>query len=173
MTLMTQPTRHVIKKYANRKLYDTRTSRYVTLQGISELVRAGHDVQVIERDSGRDLTPLVLSQIVTSEEKRTGTDNGTTTPQERGQTLIGYVRRTLSVPAALVSGEVERRRSDLEDLVEVAVARALQRLSIPSQRDLDLLRRRLDALERDVRELRAHPSGPPPPSGPSGAPPAP
>src|SRR5436190_14978289 len=104
MTLMTQPTRHVIKKYANRKLYDTRTSRYVTLQGISELVRAGHDVQVIERDSGRDLTPLILSQIVTSEEKRTGADNGTT-PQERGQTLIGYVRRTLSVPAALVSGE--------------------------------------------------------------------
>jgi polyhydroxyalkanoate synthesis repressor PhaR len=172
MTLMTQPTRHVIKKYANRKLYDTRTSRYVTLQGISELVRAGHDVQVIERDSGRDLTPLVLSQIVTSEEKRTGTDNGTTTPQERGQTLIGYVRRTLSVPAALVSGEVERRRSDLEDLVEVAVARALQRLSIPNQRDLDLLRRRLDALERDVRELRRQQAGPPPGAA-SGAAPAP
>ena len=172
MTLMTQPTRHVIKKYANRKLYDTRTSRYVTLQGISELVRAGHDVQVIERDSGRDLTPLVLSQIVTSEEKRTGTDNGTTTPQERGQTLIGYVRRTLSVPAALVSGEVERRRSDLEDLVEVAVARALQRLSIPSQRDMDLLRRRLDALERDVRELRGQQAGPPP-GATSGAAPAP
>ena len=171
MTLMTQPTRHVIKKYANRKLYDTRTSRYVTLQGISELVRAGHDVQVIERDSGRDLTPLILSQIVTSEEKRTGADNGTT-PQERGQTLIGYVRRTLSVPAALVSGEVERRRSDLEDLVEVAVARALQRLSIPNQRDLDLLRRRLDALERDVRELRAQQAGPTPGAA-SGAAPTP
>jgi polyhydroxyalkanoate synthesis repressor PhaR len=170
---MTQPTRHVIKKYANRKLYDTRTSRYVTLQGISELVRAGHDVQVIERDSGRDLTPLVLSQIVTSEEKRTGTDNGTSTPQERGQTLIGYVRRTLSVPAALVSGEVERRRSDLEDLVEVAVARALQRLSIPSQRDLDQLRRRLDALERDVRELRGQQPAVPPPDANDGATPAP
>ena len=48
--------KHVIKKYANRKLYDTQTSRYITLEGISKLVRDGCEIQVVERDSGRDLT---------------------------------------------------------------------------------------------------------------------
>ena len=62
--------KHLIKKYANRKLYDTRTSRYITLEGISQLVREGDDIQVVDRDSGRDLTPLILSQIVVGEEKR-------------------------------------------------------------------------------------------------------
>jgi polyhydroxyalkanoate synthesis repressor PhaR len=143
------PDRHLIKKYANRKLYDTRTSRYITLEGISRLVRDGHDIEVVDRDTGRDLTPLVLSQIVMGEEKR-GDDDGREVLQDRGQALIEYVRRTLTAPAALVSNEVVRRRSDFEDLVELAVARALEKLSIPSRRDIEALNARVDELERRV-----------------------
>src|SRR5689334_25048563 len=101
--------KHLIKKYANRKLYDTQTSRYITLEGISRLVRDGHDIQVVDRDTGRDLTPLILSQIVVSEEKQGEDDGGTI--QDRGQALFDYVRRTLSGPAALVSSKMERGRS--------------------------------------------------------------
>jgi polyhydroxyalkanoate synthesis repressor PhaR len=151
---MSASTKHVIKKYANRKLYDTQSSRYVTLEGISELLRQGHEIQVLERDTGRDLTPLVLSQIVATEEKR-GPDNVNATIHERGQTLLGYVRRSLSVPAALVSGEVEKRRSELEDLVEGAVEQALLRLSIPTRRDVEQLSRRLAELERQIEALQA------------------
>src|SRR5256885_12881477 len=97
--------KHLIKKYANRKLYDTRTSRYVTLDGISRLVRDGDDIQVVDRDTGRDLTPLILSQIVMGEEKRS--ENGDAL-HERGQALLDYVRHTLSAPAALVGGRLER-----------------------------------------------------------------
>jgi polyhydroxyalkanoate synthesis repressor PhaR len=139
--------RHVIKKYANRKLYDTLNSRYITLEGISKLVRDGHDIEVVERDTGRDLTALILSQIVMGEEKRVDS-NGVENLQDRGQALLGYVRRTLSGSAALVTGEVEKRRSELEDLVDSAVERALARLSIPSRRDLEALSHRLDELER-------------------------
>src|SRR5438093_304328 len=64
--------RHLIKKYANRKLYDTRTSRYITLEGIAQLISEGADVEVVDRESGRDLTPVVLSQTVLSEERRGG-----------------------------------------------------------------------------------------------------
>jgi polyhydroxyalkanoate synthesis repressor PhaR len=145
--------RHLIKKYANRKLYDTRTSRYITLEGISRLVRDGHDIEVVDRDSGRDLTPLVLSQIVMGEEKR-GDDNGSEVLQDRGQALLEYVRRTLSAPAALVSSEMGRRRSEFEDLVETAVARALEKLSIPSHRDIDALSARLDELERRIERAQ-------------------
>lgn len=139
--------RHVIKKYANRKLYDTQNSRYITLEGISKLVRDGHDIQVVERDTGRDLTSLILSQIVMGEEKRVDS-NGVENLHERGQALLGYVRRTLSGSAALVSSEVEKRRSELEDLVDSAVERALVRLSIPSRRDIESLNARIDQLER-------------------------
>jgi polyhydroxyalkanoate synthesis repressor PhaR len=142
--------RHVIKKYANRKLYDTQNSRYITLEGISKLVRDGHDIQVVERDTGRDLTSLILSQIVMGEEKRVDS-NGVENLQDRGQALLGYVRRTLSGSAALVSGEVEKRRSELEDLVDSAVERALTRLSIPSRRDVEAINARLDQLERRLQ----------------------
>jgi polyhydroxyalkanoate synthesis repressor PhaR len=150
--------RYLIKKYANRKLYDTRTSRYITLEGISRLVREGHDIEVLDRDTGRDLTPLVLSQIVMGEEKRGGDDNGREVVQDRGQALIEYVRRTLTAPAALVSSEVGRRRSEFEDLVEMAVARALEKLSIPSRRDIDALNARVDELERRLERSSARPA---------------
>ena len=139
--------KHLIKKYANRKLYDTQTSRYITLEGISQLVREGRDIQVVDRDTGRDLTPLILSQIVVGEEKRNEEDGGDSTLHDRGQALFDYVRRTLSGPAALVSSRVERGRGELEELVDLAVERALTRLSIPTRRDLEALNARLDELE--------------------------
>ena len=146
--------RHLIKKYANRKLYDTVTSRYITLEGISRLVREGHDIQVVDRDTGRDLTPLVLSQIVMGEEKRGGETNGMDVVADRGQALLEYVRRTLSAPAALVSGEVERRRAEFEDLVDL-VERVVARYTLPSRRDLAALSDRIEELERRVRRLEA------------------
>jgi polyhydroxyalkanoate synthesis repressor PhaR len=59
-----------IKRYANRKLYDTQASRYVTLDQIAELVRAGEDVQVIDNTSKEDLTSVTLAQIIFEEEKK-------------------------------------------------------------------------------------------------------
>jgi polyhydroxyalkanoate synthesis repressor PhaR len=60
----------VIKRYAYRKLYDTRDSRYVTLDQISEMIRRGDEVQVIDNSSKEDLTSVTLAQIVFEEEKR-------------------------------------------------------------------------------------------------------
>jgi hypothetical protein len=150
--------KHLIKKYANRKLYDTRTSRYITLEGISDLVRDGHDIQVVERDSGRDLTPLILSQIVMGEEKRGRSENGGETLQDRGQALLEYVRQTLSGPAALVTSQVERGRSEVEELVDMAVERALIRLSVPTHRDLEALNARMNDLEDRMARMPGSPA---------------
>ncbi|GAB4202894.1 MAG: polyhydroxyalkanoate synthesis regulator DNA-binding domain-containing protein [Sandaracinaceae bacterium] len=59
----------VIKRYANRKLYDTRDSRYVTLQQIAEFVRGGEDVAIIDNTTKEDLTSATLAQIVYEAEK--------------------------------------------------------------------------------------------------------
>ncbi|MCK5800790.1 MAG: polyhydroxyalkanoate synthesis regulator DNA-binding domain-containing protein [Deltaproteobacteria bacterium] len=62
--------RRTIKRYANRKLYDTEDSRYVTLDQISEMIRGGEDVQVIDNSTKDDLTSVTLAQIIFEEEKR-------------------------------------------------------------------------------------------------------
>ena len=59
----------VIKRYANRKLYDTRDSRYVTLPQIAELVRGGEDVQIIDNRTKENLTSVTLAQIIYESEK--------------------------------------------------------------------------------------------------------
>jgi polyhydroxyalkanoate synthesis repressor PhaR len=64
-------TARTIKRYANRKLYDTRESRYVTLEHIAAMVRAGDDVRVVDNTSQADLTTATLAQIIFEEEKAT------------------------------------------------------------------------------------------------------
>ena len=60
----------IIKRYANRKLYDTRDSRYVTLQQIAEYVRDGEDVRIVDNKTKEDLTNVTLAQIIYEEEKK-------------------------------------------------------------------------------------------------------
>lgn len=59
-----------IKRYPNRKLYDTDARRYITLEEIAELVQRGEDVQVVDHASGVDLTALTLSQVVFELQKK-------------------------------------------------------------------------------------------------------
>ena len=60
----------IIKRYANRKLYDTQHSRYVTLEQIAEMIRHGDDVKIIDNRSKDDLTSVTLAQIIFEEEKK-------------------------------------------------------------------------------------------------------
>lgn len=60
----------VIKKYANRRLYDTESSSYITLERLAEMVRQKRDFQVVDAKSGEDITHNVLTQIIMDEEAR-------------------------------------------------------------------------------------------------------
>ena len=54
----------IVKKYSNRRLYDTDESRYITLEELTEKIRAGADVRVVDAKSGDDLTQATLTQII-------------------------------------------------------------------------------------------------------------
>ncbi len=149
------PERHLIKKYANRKLYDTRASRYITLEGIAELVRQGHEIKVVDRDNGHDLTQVTLSQVVLSQEKNGPArlvDAGGDVIRERGQALLDYVRKTLNVPTDLGS-EMERRRGDFEGRADEAIEAALRRLRIPTHTEIDRINARLDRISAQLKRL--------------------
>ena len=59
----------IIKKYGNRRLYDTAGSRYVNLDDIARFVREGKDVQIVDAKTGRDLTRVTLTQVITEDAK--------------------------------------------------------------------------------------------------------
>jgi polyhydroxyalkanoate synthesis repressor PhaR len=64
----------VVKKYENRRLYDTAASRYVNLDDIARMVRQGVEVQVVDARSGEDLTRVILTQVIMEDAK--GRDSG-------------------------------------------------------------------------------------------------
>jgi len=76
----------VIKKYANRRLYNTATSSYVTLDDLSRMVKQGHEFVVYDAKTGEDITRAVLTQIIVEEE-------------QKGQNLlpISFLRQLISL----------------------------------------------------------------------------
>jgi polyhydroxyalkanoate synthesis repressor PhaR len=70
---MAKPSAKVtIKKYANRRLYDTESSAYITLDRLAQMVREGREFEVVDAKSGEDITRQVLTQIIVDEEARGG-----------------------------------------------------------------------------------------------------
>ncbi len=67
-TIMTDPL--ILKKYSNRRLYDTRDSRYVTLEDVAEMIRSGEEVQIQDAATKEDVTAFILTQIVLEAAKR-------------------------------------------------------------------------------------------------------
>jgi polyhydroxyalkanoate synthesis repressor PhaR len=61
-----------IKKYANRRLYDTESSAYITLDRLAQMVREGREFEVVDAKTGEDITRQVLTQIIVDEEARGG-----------------------------------------------------------------------------------------------------
>jgi len=62
----------VIKRYSNRKLYDTEARQYITLDEIGDLIQQGKEIKVIDHSSGADLTAITLAQIIFEQERRIG-----------------------------------------------------------------------------------------------------
>ncbi len=94
--------KRIIKRYSNRKLYDTKDSRYVTLLQIAEMVRGGEEVQIIDNNSKDDLTEVTLAQIIYEEKKA----NSRTVPLQTLKELIH--QRTEKVLSDLREGPIGR-----------------------------------------------------------------
>ena len=106
----------VIKKYANRRLYNTETSTYVTLEDLATMVRSERDFVVYDAKSGDDLTHAVLTQIIVEQESRAGTESLLPVPFLRqlirfyGDTMQGMVPSYLQVSLDTLTREQERYR---------------------------------------------------------------
>jgi len=92
---------HKIKRYANRKLYDTKTKEYITLDKIAKLLKAGEEISVMDNESGEDITAATVSQIL-ARSKKGQTDNGASNVMiqllRKGPgTLVDYGKKYISL----------------------------------------------------------------------------
>ena len=110
-----------IKRYPNRKLYDTEARKYVTLDGIAELIRSGAEVEVLDNSNGDDLTALILTQIIYEQEKKKGGFLPRSVLQslvQSGGETLNNLRSGLSYPLNLVSHVDDEIRRRVDSLVK-------------------------------------------------------
>ena len=164
----------VIKRYPNRKLYDTEAKTYVTLDEITEMIRAGRDVQVIDHETGDDLTTLTLSQIILEQEKKSAgflpRSLLTSLIRTGGDTLEQVLRTfhgggeddeafeaqpTAAADAAKAAGAkpVPSKAALAQAAVDERIADMLNLLNVPTRRDVRQLQEQLAALSRRLDEL--------------------
>ena len=155
---MSQTTpQRLIKRYGNRKLYDTSESRYITLDEIARLVRSGSDVKVIDNENGDDLTAITFAQIILEEEKRK--TNFISVPFLRKLIRSGEARvQDFSEAIGDLTGKASERMREVVEGGGKAIGDSLSFvddiLEIPQKR-LDALRERT---RRSVERLRMNPT---------------
>jgi len=134
-----------IKRYTNRKLYDTESSEYVSLNDIAEMVRRGETVEVVDNTTGEDLTAQTLTQIILEE----GKDGREVIPSDLLHQLL---RRSGEV----VDSGIDQIRSTVDDLVRSSLGRLKQLVQSPRAQELNELRTQLRELEQRISILLDH-----------------
>jgi polyhydroxyalkanoate synthesis repressor PhaR len=156
----------VIKKYGNRRLYDTAGSRYVNLDDLAELVRAGKEVSVVDAKTGRDLTRVTLTQIISEDAK----DKPTGLPLEllrqliiasdevRQEFLMWYLKSAFDTYEKLQDA-VQNRLSEVQSAILSPVDMMKRFLgagtSSPPQIDNESEVKEVNELRKRVAELEA------------------
>ncbi len=167
----------LIKRYANRKLYNTQASRYITLKGIAELIDSGEEVRVVDNETGEDITSVALSQILVDSERSNSAVPRSLISQlvERGgDALYGALRRGVD-DASEGIGELQQRvrklvrqdagesgklgnwiayaAPDLEHHVQNAVQHVFKLLDLPRRSDVEALNQNLERVAAAVEAL--------------------
>lgn len=142
----------IIRKYGNRRLYDTRTKQYVNLDEIAQIIRAGSDIQVVDAKSGEDLTRDILTQIIVEE---TRNRNGGL-PLEVLKDLVAFSGK------ARHEGLVWTLRSALDAYrrAQNAPIEFMRSLLVSKPSEVDELRHRVEELERLLHDRSSSPQSP-------------
>ena len=170
---MAKPSAKVtIKKYANRRLYDTESSTYITLDRLAAMVREGREFEVVDAKTGEDLTRAVLTQIIVDEEAR----GSTMLPVNFLRQLIGLYGNSMQgmVPQYLEAAmdafqrnqqalgqafsgntfaDMAKRNMELFGDATQAFTSAAKKAPSASEKELDELRAELAKLQEKVDRL--------------------
>jgi polyhydroxyalkanoate synthesis repressor PhaR len=162
----------IVKRYQNRKLYDTSASRYVTLDDIANLIQSGDDVNIIDNRTQDDLTAVTLAQIIFEQEKK----NKSLLPlpalkdiiHSGGGTLVQFFQKSLEPAVSSISharDEAERyidkiiKKGDdsideVRSFIDEKVKSTFENVSsLPSvQTEMRSLRKKIELLEKRLKK---------------------
>lgn len=148
----------VVKRYANRKLYDTERSCYVTLEDISMMIKAGDEVKVIDNKSGEDLTSVTLAQIIFETEKKNNfmpLSLLRNLIQSSGDAIGEMAREgmeTMQVKAQEMRDTAFRLRADLEDRLEKVIPSETADAAVLLQDLANSVGKAFETLQKGVEE---------------------
>jgi len=181
----------LIKRYANRKLYNTQSSRYITLKGIAELLDQGEEVRVIDNETGEDITSVALSQILVDNERANRSVPGTLISDliHRGSdALYGALRkgvgdasdsiedfqrnvRRVVKPSDDETGKlgdwIALGKPDVDSMIQNAMERVFRLLDLPRRSDIEALNENLGRVAAAIDRLDRNHSAPAKPNPPS------
>jgi polyhydroxyalkanoate synthesis repressor PhaR len=143
----------LIKRYANRKLYDTTASTYITLDEIAQMIKSGDEIQIIDNKSKEDLTAVTMAQILVEEEKRERRGDGASSLaglRDLIQHNTALLSRRITQPVTSIRTSVEESVTKLIRSGEERVAETREQV----QEFIDGLDP-LGRLQHDMVELRA------------------
>ncbi len=135
----------VIKRYTNRKLYDTVESRYVTLDEIGQMIKAGAEVKIIDNRSKEDLTSITLAQIIFEEEKKTS--------KMSLETLRDLIRHGGEMAQRIVEGTQAELRGRV-DAVRAAAEQRVQSFIKTGQQTSDRAKELVQASQEAMSALQ-------------------
>jgi len=151
----------IIKRYTNRKLYDTVESRYVTLDEIAEMVKAGTEVRILDNRTKDDLTSVTLAQIIFEEEKKTSKMSLRTLKDlirhggERAAQIVEDTQAELRGRVEAVRQAAEQRVRTLIDAGQQTSDKAKE-MVVASQEAVAQFQRRVDDRVRTVMDGMAN-----------------
>lgn len=130
-----------IKRYPNRKLYDTEASRYITLEEIAEHLRAGGEVRVVDSKSGQDITSVTLAQVLLGEEKKSRADVSLQRLIGMVQTGGEFIQKKLGSNVTTLKDEAEKT---VQRIMTGEPAEELRDFMVTTHSAYDELQRKMD-----------------------------
>ncbi len=140
----------IIKRYPNRKLYDTEKKQYVTLDRIAMLIQEGRDVQVVDHSTGEDLTTVTLSQIIFEQEKKQSgfvPKNVLAGLVQAGGDTLNAFRNALASPLGLLP--------DVDLEIEQRIKKLVQEGELAEEQGRNLLEQLLETGRQTVEKTQA------------------
>ena len=129
----------IIKRYENRKLYDTANRKYVSLEEIAALIRAGVDVQIVDNTTGNDLTAQTLTQVIFEEGKK-----------GRNPLSKEVLHEVIRWGNTVIDDSLQQVRQSLDSFMPQSLSRLLHR---PNSEEIKELKERVASLEKLIQKL--------------------
>jgi len=149
-----KPTR-TIKRYSNRKLYDTESSKYVTLEEIAQMVKAGEEIVIIDNKTKDDLTAVTLTQIIYEEEKRKSRMPLGMLRQlitSSGDAVQEFFEKQVKAPVVETIDQANKSVVDLRQKAEKIGETATQRVTELTEKARTIFQRGENDLEKKAEE---------------------